>query len=133
MHRSRKLAVLAFVGTVMVAAATCQPAISAEQTHPISYAVGWPDSINTNSGATAAPAKPGLRMAQSDCRPGCNMVYQNAARQCEAFRMYSNEQYRICMMSAESYGRQCMQSCANNVFPQPRTLCETYPDNPQCQ
>jgi hypothetical protein len=149
MHRVLKLAVVVFVGAVTDAGATCQPAKSAEQTDPISYTATWPhpsrlsiapralrgvvSEVSTNLGGAAAPSNSGLRMAQGGCSQQCNMLYQ----QCEAFRMYGNQQYQACMSVAQQNVQQCMQQCGGGGgYPgtgQNVPLCQQYPNNPACR
>jgi len=73
-------------------------------------------------------------MAQ-DCS-GCDMLYQQGAGQCEAFRMYGNEQYDACLMTAQQYASQCLQQCMRGGgYPgtgQSTTLCQEFPNNPAC-
>lgn len=122
MHRVLKLAVAVFVGAVTGAGATCQPA--------------------------AAASNSGLQMAQygSGC-PDCDMFYQQSIGQCEAFRMYGDQQYRACIIVAQQNVGRCMQACGGRmggngyspgpVYPYPPgenvPLCRQYPNNPACR
>ena len=142
MHRVLKLAVVVFVGAVTGAGAGYHPVKSAEQTDPLSYTSAWPRSsmLSIAPRAAATPSNSGLRMAQSDCS-ACNMLYQQGAGQCQAFR-YSNEQYGACMAVVQQNAGQCMQACAGGMgggygpgpaYPRGRTLCEQFPNNPACR
>jgi len=162
MYGALKLAMVVFAGVVTSAGAPCQAAKSAEQTYRISYPAphssmlsiiprapqGVVGEANTNLGAAAAPSNSGLRIAQrrSAC-PGCDMLYQQAVYQCEAFKMYGYAQYRACMMVAQQNAGRCMQACAAGMggygypsgpaYPYPPgqnvPLCQQYPTNPACR
>jgi hypothetical protein len=114
MNRVLKLAVVILVGGVTGAGAAYQ---SAEQPR-----------------AATAPSNFGLRIAQNGCY-ACNMLYQQGAAQCQAFR-YNYQQYRYCMTAVQQNAGQCMQACAGGGYPGPGRnvpLCQQFPNNPACR